>query len=695
MSKSRLSRAALLASTTLSLALISVAASAQEAKQPEETIFQGATMLDAIIVSAGKDKVAIDTPQAVSSVSQEEIEATQSSTLGEVLNTVPGVTTINADNALGQSLNIRGIGGAFASDENRMIMQVDGVTSFFEMYRAGSFFFDSELLKKVEVLRGPASSTLYGSGALGGVVSAQTKDASDFLEGDDKLAVRTKTTWDSNGNSARGTVTVAARPLDDLEMLVNLNYGRGGDYDAANGKELDNSRMTDLSGLAKLKYSFGADKDQSLTASYFNVRKSGYGHYDQIAYDPTFGLADQVTREQQALLAYENTFSGNDLLDLKAQISWSQTDRDMKNITVPYIIGEEAEFIYRNWQAKLENTSEVKFSDALEAYFTYGVEGNYRERLNPRLKSDGTVTPGSSSHPEGDSHQLGVFGQAEIVINERLTLIPGMRVDHSRLTPGNGVTLGEKINEIAYSPKFAAVYELTDWMNVFGSVAHTERMPVLDEVFSGDGFTNLGKEKSNNIEVGFGFRFNDVLLADDSLRIKVTGFYNRIDNYLYSFRDHAARKVFTRAIDDAQIKGIELEAGYASESWYGKFGASLTRGDNLSEDKYLDSVAADNAFLTVGYKFTEHNLDVSWRADVFAPQNRSNPRVTRTGLEDTTSPGYALHSAKLSWKPEDGFLAGAELRASVTNIFDQKYTPHLSETEGKGRSFKLSVAKTF
>lgn len=694
------SRAALRASTTLSLTLLSSAALAQNASNAES---KSSTQLDEIVVSAGIDKVAIDTPQAVTSVSQEQIEATQANTLGEILDTIPGVTTINADNALGQSLNIRGIGSALGSGENRNIIQVDGVTSYFEMYRAGSFFFDSDLLKEVEVLRGPASSTLFSSGALGGIVSARTKDASDLLEGDDKLAVRTKALWDSNGNGARGAVTVAARPLDDLELLVNLNYGRDGDYDGADGIELGNSRMTDLSGLAKLKYSFGTDNDQSLTASYFNVNKSGAGLYDQITFSPGFGYADQVTSEQQALLAYENAFSGNDLLDLKAQISWSQTKRDLSNITYrstrpgspPAPLGTDAEYVYNSWQAKLENTSEFKLSDNVDTYFTYGLEGKYQERLNPRLNPDGSVTPGSSSHPEGESHMLGAFGQAEIVVNDRLTFIPGMRVDYSSLTPGNGTVLRDKVDDIAYSPKLAAIYELTDWMNLFGSVSHSERLPVLDEAFSGDGFSNLGKEKSNNVEAGLGFKFDDVVQANDSLRFKVTGFYNKIDNYLYSSFDHTTNKTITTAIEDVQIKGVELEAGYASESWYGNFGASVTRGDNLSEDKYLDSVAADNSFLQVGYKFAEHNLDLSWRTDVFAPQKRSNPEVTRTGVQDTTSPGYALHSTRLAWKPEEGFMNGAEVRASVTNIFDQKYTAHLSETEGKGRSFKLSVAKTF
>jgi hemoglobin/transferrin/lactoferrin receptor protein len=54
----------------------------------------------------------------------------------------------------------------------------------YESYRMGGFMSDMELYKRVEVLRGPAAGTLYGSGVLGGVINFTTKDASDFLEDD-------------------------------------------------------------------------------------------------------------------------------------------------------------------------------------------------------------------------------------------------------------------------------------------------------------------------------------------------------------------------------------------------------------------------------------------------------------------------------------------------------------------------------
>src|SRR5690606_23337191 len=122
------------------------------------------TILNQIVVGAGVEKVAIDTPQSVTVLDQEDIDELQAATVGEVLQSIPGVNVSGSERVFGQGFNIRGIGGAEAAgEEGRIIVNVDGASKFYEQYRMGSFFSDPELYKTVEVLRGPASSTLYGS----------------------------------------------------------------------------------------------------------------------------------------------------------------------------------------------------------------------------------------------------------------------------------------------------------------------------------------------------------------------------------------------------------------------------------------------------------------------------------------------------------------------------------------------------
>ncbi|MEL7428555.1 MAG: TonB-dependent receptor plug domain-containing protein [Pseudomonadota bacterium] len=165
-------RTILFSSTTL-------VASQAAAQSPEDRV----TILERIIVGAGVDKVAIDTPQSVTVKDQEDIDKKQPTTIADIARDTPGLNVSGSDRALGQAFNIRGVGSPEnAGDQGRIIVNVDGVDKFYQQYRTGSFFSDPELYKSVEVLRGPASSTLYGSGALGGVISFTTKDASDYLQ---------------------------------------------------------------------------------------------------------------------------------------------------------------------------------------------------------------------------------------------------------------------------------------------------------------------------------------------------------------------------------------------------------------------------------------------------------------------------------------------------------------------------------
>lgn len=177
------------------------------------------TLLQRLVIGAGVDKIAIDTPQAVTVVDQEQMDQDQPTTIGDTLRDVPGVTAIGSDRIFGEAFNIRGIGGAAAADESKIIINVDGTPKFYEQYRMGSFFSDPELYKQVEVLRGPASSTLYGSGALGGVINLTTKDAADFLVNGQNNSVRVKSAYDSNGTGILGSTIYATRLNENFEFL--------------------------------------------------------------------------------------------------------------------------------------------------------------------------------------------------------------------------------------------------------------------------------------------------------------------------------------------------------------------------------------------------------------------------------------------------------------------------------------------
>src|SRR5690606_21583518 len=113
--------------------------------------------------------------------------------------------------------------------------------------------------------------------------------------------------------------------------------------------------------------------------------------------------------------------------------------------------------------------------------------------------------------------------QNEFILDERLTLIPGMRVDWRKLTPDESTGLAAATDDVAFSPKFAAHYKFNDTFAVFGSIAHTQRLPTLDEMFSTP-FPSygLGKEKSNNYELGFSVSGFDLIQPGDGLQFKAT-----------------------------------------------------------------------------------------------------------------------------------------------------------------------------
>lgn len=692
--RTRACRAHLLCSIPLVLACAGPAAA-----QDGEGFFQ---VLGRIILGTGTAKVAIDTPQAVSAVEAEELERDQPATIGDLFRAVPGVQGAGASaRPLGQAFNIRGIGNSEqTASEARIIVTVDGAPKFFESYRMGSFFGDLDLYKRVEVLKGPASSTLYGSGAIGGAVNFTTKEASDFLEAGETQAFRFSSTYDSNGDGLKLGIISATR-AGNAEYLAGFNVTSTNDKADGSGNRLAGTAYEGWSGLLKGTWHFGAEEEQSLTLSLSRTDSDLEGTPVAQTGGTTvgaFGLHDMHAVDDTLTLAWRNTFRDNPLLDLTVQLSYTDTSVQKSNFTLgascapgTFQVLCDSSYGYQTTALKVENTADLS-AGSWENYLTVGVQASEQER-------SATSSLGALGfHPEGTDRRIGAYVQGEFTYGERLTIIPGIRVDLGAQTPGAAAVAAGAVaqDDTAVSPKVAVMYEVTDSLALFGSLARTERMPTLDELYSSEAAgalpartpsLNLLKEEADTVELGFTWQREGWLAEGDMFQMKVTAFHNDLTNMIATTPRVAGGPAvpYFSNIAAAELWGAEVEAAYDADRWFAQLAYSHVKSKNRATGLTLPDTPAENVVLTLGAKLPAQGLTLGWRASYFDK--------IRTSSATTIGASHDTHDLFVTWSPEEGPLAGLDVNLSVENVFDRTYRNNLSLDNAAGRTAKLSIAK--
>ena len=191
-----------------------------------------APLLDRVVISATRTEILADAvPTTITSIDQRAISRRMPGDEADLFAEEPDLTVARDLRRFGASaINIRGIEG------NRVLRQVDGVR-LPDFYNGGgpsnatTSSADSpefDFLKRAEVLRGPASS-LYGSDALGGVVSYLTLDPRDIL-GERNSAVRYKGTWRGADDSLQNTMYFAGAG-EQVEALLAITRRVGSELD--------------------------------------------------------------------------------------------------------------------------------------------------------------------------------------------------------------------------------------------------------------------------------------------------------------------------------------------------------------------------------------------------------------------------------------------------------------------------------
>jgi len=190
----------------LALGGINIAA-ADEASSAADGGQGGGTgwQLDAISVTATRNPIeSFDYPGMVTVIGREAIEDRQPSTPDDVLGTIPNVEFTGGPRRTGEVPSIRGFSGP------DVVITVDGARQNFLSGHDGRFFIDPALLREAEVLRGPGSS-LYGSGATGGVIALRTLRAEDLLAPGDTAGVRLRAGYQDVNEEWHSGVTAYGR----------------------------------------------------------------------------------------------------------------------------------------------------------------------------------------------------------------------------------------------------------------------------------------------------------------------------------------------------------------------------------------------------------------------------------------------------------------------------------------------------
>lgn len=688
-------RLCLLTSTAIALA---VPASAQDAEEPG--LF---TMLGRIVFGAGAPKVAIEVPQSVTALGADDLERAQPTTLGDVVEQAPGVSLVGTESRFGESLNIRGIGTGTSSDESRIVTVIDGVKKYYESYRQGSLFTDPAFFKDVELLRGPSSSTLYGSGAVGGVVSLSTKDAADFLEDGDTFAVKQKLEFKSNGNGRESSTFLAFAPDDRFEGLIGLIYDKSGFMEDGSGNRIFGTAITETNVMVKGGYSFGEDGAQRIEAGFIRYNGSADDQLlDVIDNGIAFGTVDREVVDETAFVTYNYNAAGNPLIDLDVQLSYGSSENYISDATTaPPAF--DSDYIYEGFGLKIINRSEW-IGEANENYLTFGAEFYEQDRITLRATPDN-----ATFQPEGNTKTFGVFAQNEMVFNETFTVIGGLRLDYQKTKPGALVPTTDETSGTGGSATLALHYQATEQVALFGSGSFTERLPVIDELYDSRVTTGadqpaagtLGNERSLNFELGMSYTTDDVLSQGDQLSLKGTVFHHTVSDLIARNDTGVAGDPTYANIDKAKFVGLEIEGAYESDLNFGSLALTVMDGEDVSNPassnpNLENRIPADTLRLTLGRRIPSRDLELGWTGTYYDSKSRVAAGFGGA-LIPVDTPSNLIHDVYASWKPEQGIAEGTEIRLGIKNLLDEDYRTHLQSTAVRraGRSLDFTISKTF
>ncbi|OVZ74947.1 TonB-dependent hemoglobin/transferrin/lactoferrin family receptor [Yersinia intermedia] len=616
-----------------------------------------------VVTATGNERSSFEAPMMVTVIESSSPTSETATSAADMLRKIPGLTVTGSGRVNGQDVTLRGYG------KQGVLTLVDGIRQGTDTGHLNATFLDPALVKRVEVVRGP-SALLYGSGALGGVISFETVEAADLLLAGQNTGYRVYSSA-ATGDHSFGLGASAYGRTDDVDGILSFGTRDIGNIRQSNGFEAPNDE-TISNVLAKGTWHI--DPIQSLSANlrYYNNNAIEPKNPQISAASSSNVITNRSTIQRDAQLSYHLKPLDQEWLNATARVYYSEVAINAR----PQGSAEEGRK-QTTEGGKLENRTRL-FTDSIASHLlTYGTEAYKQEQ-----------TPGgaTTSFPQADIRFGSGWLQDEITLRDLpVSILAGTRYDnYSGSSEGYADVDADK-----WSSRGAVSVTPTDWLMLFGSYAQAFRAPTMGEMyndsrhFPGNYWVpnpNLKPETNETQEYGFGLRFNDLLMAEDDLQFKASYFDTNAKDYINM--TVSRRTTSSVNIDRAKIWGWDATMSYKTALFNWDLAYNRTRGKNQSTNEWLESISPDTVTSVVDIPVANSGFALGWIA-TFA--DRSQP--LSTGKRQA---GYGLNDFYVSYKGQQQ-LKGVTTTVVLGNAFDKEYYAPQGVPQD-GRNAKLFVS---
>lgn len=710
--------------------------------------------LDHVVISATRWRQSSgNIPSKIVSISSKEVALQNPQTAADMLG-VSGKVFVQKSQQGGGSPMIRG----FAT--NRLIYTVDGVRMNTAIFRGGNIqnviSLDPFATENTEVLFGPGS-VIYGSDAIGGVMSFQTLTPQLSLADQPLVTGKAVSRYSSANKEKTGHFDInigwnkwALVTSFSANDYGHLKQGSNGPNDYIKDYHVQRQDSADVL-ISQDDPLLQVPSAYSQINLMQKVRFEPNDHWDfqygfHYSETSSYGRYDRHNRVRNGTARYGEWKYGPQkwmMNNLNVSHTKENTIYDQMTIRLAHQLFEESR-ISRNFNSntrerRIENvdaySANIDFNKDLGAKSTlfYGTEyilndvtsrGRNEFIFNNVTQSD-SIFRGPSRYPNSTWSSLAVYLNNEFRVSDKFTLQGGLRYNHFILESDFSNNTDyypfpftqAEINNGALTGSLGSVYRPNESWAIKANFGTAFRSPNVDDVgkvFDSEPGSVVVPNPDLEAEYAYNFDVGIAKVFSDRIKLDVTGYYTILENAMVR-RDYQLNGQDS-IVFDGVLSQVQALQNASIASVYGfQVGLEIKLSDGFSflsdfnfqigEEEMDDGTKSPSRHAAPMFgisrlRYQKNNLILEVNAVYQGERSFDDLPVGEQSKDeiyakDANGNNYAPAWYTLNLKAMYQFTEMLSVSGGLENITDQRYRPYSSGLSGPGRNFVLSLRANF